>query len=269
MKNTRQTFKTNQTTPGIQVNGAIATGGNQPPRNRIVVSAHKINEGELPDLEASAESDFFFIEAGDPDETLRRLLTVVCERIPKRFGLDAARDVQVLSPMHRGTVGARALNVALQQALNPARTGGDRVERFGSSFGVGDKVMQIENDYDKDVYNGDLGFVTDVDSAERELCVEFDGREVVYGFEELDRLSLAYATTIHKAQGSEYPAVVIPLTTQHYPMLRRNLVYTGVTRGRQLVVLIGQKRALGIAIGGERQERRWSKLGDWLATGTD
>ena len=239
----------------------------QAAESRIVTSAHRINQGELPDLAADSSSDFFFIEASDPDETLRRLITVVRERIPKRFGLDPVRDVQVLTPMHRGTVGARSLNVALQEALVPARPGLERVERFGFRYGIGDKVMQIENDYDKDVYNGDVGFVVGLDLGERELCVEFDGRAVVYGFDELDSLSLAFATTIHKAQGSEYPAVVIPLTTQHYPMLKRNLVYTAVTRGRKLVVLIGQKRALGIAVGGERSERRWSKLGDWLAAG--
>jgi exodeoxyribonuclease V alpha subunit len=236
----------------------------QAAESRIVRSAHSINEGQLPDLSADGDSDFFFVNAADPDETLRRLLTIVSERIPKRFSLDPIRDVQVLSPMHRGTVGTRSLNEALQAALNPARPGSERVERFGWSFGVGDKVMQTENDYDKDVYNGDLGVVQSLDSREGELCVDFDGRSVVYGFDELDRLSLAYATTIHKAQGSEYPAVVIPLTTQHYPMLRRNLVYTGVTRGRRLVVLVGQKRALSIAISGERSERRWSKLADWL-----
>ncbi len=174
------------------------------------------------------------------------------ERIPKRFGLDPIRDIQVLCPMNRGGLGARSLNIELQNALNPP--GEIRIERFGWTFCPGDKVMQIENDYDKEVYNGDLGVVSRIDMEESELSVDFDGREVIYGFAELDELVLAYATTIHKSQGSEYPAVVIPLTTQHYPMLQRNLVYTGVTRGKRLVVLVGQRKALAIAVKGGRDE---------------
>jgi exodeoxyribonuclease V alpha subunit len=139
-----------------------------------------------------------------------------------------------------------------------------RIERFGWTFSPGDKVMQVENDYDKDVHNGDLGVVSRIDMEEGELVADFDGREITYGFGELDELVLAYATTIHKSQGSEYPAVVIPLSTQHYPMLQRNLVYTGVTRGKRLVVLIGQRKALAIAIKGARTRRRWSKLREWL-----
>ena len=149
-----------------------------------------------------------------------------------------------------------------QNALNPP--GEIRVERFGWTFCPGDKVMQVENDYDKEVYNGDLGVVSDIDMEEGELSVDFDGRDVNYGFGELDELVLAYATTIHKSQGSEYPAVVIPLSTQHYPMLQRNLVYTGVTRGKRLVVLVGQRQALAIAVRGGRARRRWSKLQEWL-----
>ena len=153
------------------------------------------------------------------------------------------------------------MNIELQDALNPP--GETRVERFGWTFCPGDKVMQVENDYDKDVYNGDLGMVSRIDMEESEVSVEFDGREVIYGFGDLDELVLAYATTIHKSQGSEYPAVVIPLSTQH-PMLQRNLVYTGVTRGKRLVVLVGQRKALAIAVKGTRARRRWSKLRDWL-----
>jgi len=168
----------------------------------------------------------------------------------------------VLCPMNRGAAGARSLNVELQKLLNPHAE--PVVERFGSAFGVGDKVMQIENDYDKDVYNGDIGFVRSIDAAAGEMVIEFDARPVAYDFGELDRVVLAYATTVHKAQGSEYPAVVIPVTTQHYPMLQRNLLYTGVTRGRRLVVLVGQPKALAIAVRQERGGRRWSKLKDWL-----
>jgi exodeoxyribonuclease V alpha subunit len=236
----------------------------QASESRIIVNAHRINRGEMPELTpAGEESDFFFSEIDGPEQGVARLLQVVGERIPARFGLDPVRDVQVLCPMNRGALGARSLNLELQKLLNPGRE--PRVERFGWVFTPGDKVMQVENDYDKDVYNGDLGFVSGIDADAGEVTVTFDGREVVYEASDLDRLVLAYATTIHKAQGSEYPAVVIPVTTQHYPMLRRNLLYTGVTRGRRLVVLVGQRKALAIAVGGSQARRRWSKLRQWLA----
>jgi exodeoxyribonuclease V alpha subunit len=164
--------------------------------------------------------------------------------------------------MNRSLTGARSLNTLLQEALNPP--GPDAVERFGSRYGVGDKVMQTENDYDKEVFNGDMGVVARIDAEERELVIAYDGREVVYGFDELDQVTLAYATTVHKSQGSEYPAVVIPVTTQHYVMLQRNLLYTAVTRGKKLVVLIGQRRALAMAVKGKQTTRRWSKLKEWL-----
>src|SRR5580692_5020017 len=194
-----------------------------------------------------------------------RIIELVNKRIPKRFGLYPIRDIQVLCPMNRGGLGARSLNIELQNALNPP--GEIRIDRFGWTFCPGDKVMQIENEYDKDVYNGDLGVVSRIDIEEGEFVVDFEGREVTYGFGELDELVLAYATTIHKSQGSEYPAVVIPITTQHYPMLQRNLVYTGVTRGKRLVVLVGQRKALAIAVKGSRARRRWSKLREWLIGG--
>jgi exodeoxyribonuclease V alpha subunit len=235
----------------------------QASESRIIVNAHRINHGEMPETTPSREaSDFFVSEIEDPEQGAARLLQIVRERIPARFGLDPVRDVQVLCPMNRGALGARALNLALQQLLNPGRE--PRVERFGWVFAPGDKVMQVENDYDKDVYNGDLGFIGAIDLEASELVVDFDGRPVVYGFSDLDQLVLAYATTIHKAQGSEYPAVVIPVSTQHYPMLQRNLVYTGVTRGRTLVVLVAQRKALAIAVAGRQSRRRWSKLGEWL-----
>jgi exodeoxyribonuclease V alpha subunit len=216
----------------------------------------------MPDLAPVEGGDFHFVNAADPEEGVRKLLAIVRERIPKRFGLDPIRDIQVLCPMNRGGLGARSLNIELQKELNPP--GEIRIERFGWTFCPGDKVMQVENDYDKDVYNGDLCVVSRMDMEEGELHADFDGREITYGFGELDELVLAYATTIHKSQGSEYPAVVIPLSTQHYPMLQRNLVYTGVTRGKRLVVLVGQRKALAIAIKGARARRRWSKLRDWL-----
>ncbi len=234
----------------------------QAAESRIIVNAHRINQGLMPDLTRTASGDFHFVDAADPEDGMRKVLTVVRERIPKRFGLDPIRDVQVLCPMNRGGLGARSLNIELQQALNPP--GDIRIDRFGWTFCPGDEVMQVENDYDKDVYNGDLGIVSSVDIEENELVADFDGRKVSYTFGELDELVLAYATTIHKSQGSEYPAVVIPLSTQHYPMLQRNLVYTGVTRGKRLVVLIGQRKALAIAVKGARTRRRWSKLREWL-----
>ncbi len=232
--------------------------------SRVITNAHRINQGQMPDLAKTDEpTDFHFVDAADPEAALARLVAVVRDRIPVAFGLDPVRDVQVLCPMNRGGLGARALNVELQKALNPP--GEVRVERFGWTFAPGDKVMQVENNYDREVYNGDLGIVRRIDQDEGELVAEFDGREVSYGFGELDELVLAYATTIHKSQGSEYPAVVIPLSTQHYTMLARNLLYTGVTRGKRLVVLIGQRKALAIAVRNQGGRRRWSKLREWMA----
>jgi exodeoxyribonuclease V alpha subunit len=234
--------------------------------SRIVTNAHLINAGRMPDLAAQEGSDFFFVDAPDPEAGVEKVLALVGERIPRRFGLDPVRDIQVLCPMNRGGLGARSLNVELQKALNPP--GETRVERFGWTFCPGDKVMQVVNDHERQVYNGDLGVIARMDMEEGELAVDFEGREVAYGFGELDELVLAYATTVHKSQGSEYPAVVIPLTTQHFPMLQRNLVYTAVTRGKRLVVLVGQKRALAIAVRGQQTRRRWSKLKEWLAAPT-
>ena len=234
--------------------------------SRIIVNAHRINQGVMPDLSAPVGgSDFYFVPAEDPETAVLRIVELVKTRIPKRFGLNSIRDVQVLCPMNRGGVGARSLNIELQAALNPA---GDRkVERFGWTFAPGDKVMQIENDYDKEVYNGDIGYIDDVDPETGELKASFDGRSVIYGFGELDTLVPAYAATIHKSQGSEYPAVVIPVLTQHYPMLQRNLLYTGVTRGKRLVVIVGQKKAVAIAVRNISGRRRWSKLDEWLREG--
>ena len=232
--------------------------------SRVITNAHRINSGQMPEFTGDrALSDFYFIDAETPDDGVAKIIAVVRHRIPKAFGLDAVRDVQVLCPMNRGGLGARSLNIELQNALNPP--GEARVERFGWTFCPGDKVMQVENDYDREVYNGDLGIVQSIDLEASELVVTFDGREVSYGFGELDELVLAYATTIHKSQGSEYPAVVIPLVTQHYMMLARNLLYTGVTRGKRLVVLVGQRKALAIAVRNQGSRRRWAKLREHLA----
>jgi exodeoxyribonuclease V alpha subunit len=236
----------------------------QAAQSRIVTNAHRINRGQMPELSQAKEgSDFYFVQADEPDDAAGKITEIVCRRIPAQFGLDPIREVQVLCPMNRGRIGARSLNLDLQAALNgdPSKPA---VVRFGCSFRSGDKVMQTINDYDKDVFNGDLGFVHSVDLEAQELVIDFDGRLVNYDFGELDEIVPAYAITIHKAQGSEYPAVVIPLSTQHYPMLRRNLVYTGITRGRRLVVLVGQRKALTIAVRDSRAERRWSKLHEWL-----
>ena len=259
--------------PGQVLSDIIASGAvpvvrltevfRQAAQSQIITAAHRINQGLIPDLsKPGGDSDFYFVHADDPESAVQRILELVKTRIPQRFGLDAIRDIQVLCPMNRGGVGARSLNIELQSVLNPA---GDRkVERFGWTFSPGDKVMQIENDYDKEVYNGDIGTVDDVDPEAGELTAHFDGRSVTYGFGELDTLVPAYAATIHKSQGSEYPAVVIPVMTQHYTMLQRNLLYTGVTRGKRLVVLVGQKRAIAIAVRNVSGRRRWSKLKEWL-----
>ena len=232
--------------------------------SRVITNAHRINSGKMPELTNDrASSDFYFIDAEAPEDGVAKIIAVVRDRIPKAFGLDAVRDVQVLCPMNRGGLGARSLNIELQKALNPP--GEARVERFGWTFCPGDKVMQVENDYDREVYNGDLGIVRRIDQEEGEVIVTFDGRDVSYGFGELDELMLAYATTIHKSQGSEYPAVVIPLVTQHYMMLARNLLYTGVTRGKRLVVLVGQRKALAIAVRNQGSRQRWAKLREHLA----
>ena len=240
----------------------------QAARSRIVGSAHRINRGAIPDLsKPEGDSDFYFVPAEDPETAAARIVDLVKIHIPRRFGLHPVRDIQVLCPMTRGGVGSRSLNIELQAALNPAEE--RKVERFGWTFAPGDKVMQIENDYDKDVYNGDIGYVESVDPEAGELSAGFDGRTVAYGFGELDALVPAYAATVHKSQGSEYPAVVIPVLTQHYAMLQRNLLYTGVTRGKRLVVLVGQKKAVAIAVRNVSGRRRWSKLDEWLGAGKD
>ena len=254
----------------IIASGAIAVARltevfRQAAESRIVVNAHRINRGEMPEWPRQGEnSDFFFVEAKEPEEGAAKVVEIVRDRIPRRFGLDAVRDVQVLCPMQRGALGARALNGDLQKALNPNMA--EKIERFGSAFAPGDKVMQTENDYDREVFNGDLGRVLRIDQTEGVLIADFDGREVEYPFGELDALVPAYATTIHKSQGSEYPAVVITLATQHYTMLARNLVYTAVTRGKRLVVIVGQRKALAIAVRTHGSKRRWTKLREWLST---
>jgi exodeoxyribonuclease V alpha subunit len=227
--------------------------------SRIIVNAHRINKGEMPlKGEAGELTDFYFIPAETPEEIHAKLLQVVTERIPKRFGLHPVRDIQVLTPMNRGGLGSHSLNAELQKALNP--NGEPKVTRFGTTFSPGDKVIQTVNNYDREVFNGDIGQIEGIDTVEGVVRVEYDGRVVEYEFGELDEVSLAYATSIHKSQGSEYPAVVIPLAMQHYTLLERNLIYTAVTRGKKLVTIIGQPKALAMAVKNRKSNKRLTKL---------
>jgi len=214
--------------------------------SKIIVNAHRINQGQMPERSGKAESDFYFIRSDTPEDIHEKLMQVMTERIPKRFGFDPIDDVQVLTPMNRGGLGARSLNVELQQRLNPSAE--PRLTRFGWTYAPGDKVIQTVNNYDKDVFNGDIGRVARIDDEQGLVFIDYDGRRVEYETGELDEVSLAYATTVHKSQGSEYPAVVVPLAMQHYMLLERNLLYTAVTRGKKLVVVIGQTKALAMAV---------------------
>jgi exodeoxyribonuclease V alpha subunit len=225
----------------------------------IVRAAHAVNRGEPPESAPNAGGDFFFVEADTAEAVTEKILAMVRDRIPARFGLDPLRDVQILCPMNRTDLGVSNLNQVLQAALNPSR-GAKEVEKYGITFRVGDKVIQTQNNYQREVFNGDIGRVVDVDTVEQVLTAEFDGRHVEYEFADLDELQLAYAITIHKSQGSEYPAVIIPVHTQHWVMLQRNLIYTGLTRGRKLVALVGTRKALEIAVGKADQSRRFSLL---------
>ena len=225
----------------------------------IIVNAHKINSGLLPSFKSSGKKldDFYFIEQEDPEEVLRIILELTKERIPRRFGFDPVDDIQVLTPMHKGIVGAGNLNVELQKVLNPGENG---VSRGGFSFRINDKVMQVKNNYDKEVFNGDIGRIASIDLEDQEMTISFDGRQVPYGFTDLDEIVLAYAVSVHKSQGSEYPAVVMPILTQHYVLLQRNLVYTAVTRGRQLVVMVGTVKALAIGVRNDKTRKRYTYL---------
>ena len=231
--------------------------------SNIITGAHAINRGQAPrQSRKGEETDFFYLTGDEPEELFAKLMAVVTKRLPEKFGFDPVKDIQVLAPMNRGGLGARSLNVALQEALNADAH--PKVTRFGWTFAPGDKVIQTVNNYDKEVFNGDIGTVSAIDVEEGELMIDFEGREVNYQVSELDEVSLAYATTIHKSQGSEYPCVVIPMAMQHFTLLERNLLYTGVTRGKQLVVLIGQAKAVGMAARNVKSARRLTNLQERL-----
>jgi exodeoxyribonuclease V alpha subunit len=226
----------------------------------IVRAAHMVNRGEEPESAPAGNGDFFFVEANDPEAIVGIIKQMVTDRIPKKFGFDPFRDVQVLTPQVKTELGVVNLNRELQAALNPGGPGAAEVKRFDTTFRAGDKVMQVRNNYDREVFNGDIGRVTGIDADEQVVTAEFDGRAVEYDFNDLDELQLAFACSIHKAQGSEYPAVVIPVHTQHYTMLQRNLLYTGITRGRRLVALVGSRKALWRAVTNMETKQRYSLL---------
>ncbi len=227
--------------------------------SEIIMNAHRINQGELPPLlpPNGGLSDFYFIKQDDPEDCANMIVDLVKNHIPRRFNLDPVEDIQVLTPMHKGSAGVAALNSRLQMVLNPCR---EKIQRGERQYFLDDKVMQLRNNYDKDVFNGDIGRICYLNPDDRELTVRFDDRNVLYSFEELDEISPAYAISVHKSQGSEYPAVVIPLLTQHYMLLQRNLVYTAVTRGKKLVILVGSVRALQMAVKNNKMHKRFTWL---------
>jgi len=227
--------------------------------SRIILNAHRINKGEAIDMRGGKDSDFFFASEETNEGIVERLVKYCTENLPRYYHADPLRDIQVLTPMQRGTVGAANLNQVLQEAMNPQ---GPALRRGGVCYRVRDKVMQIRNDYDKEVFNGDIGTIRRVDLEDREVTVDFDGREVAYDVTELDELALAYATTIHKAQGSEYPIVVMPFSMSHFVMLQRNLLYTGVTRAKKILVLIGEKKAVFYAVRNGRMAERNTRLAE-------
>jgi exodeoxyribonuclease V alpha subunit len=260
--------------PGAVLRDVIASGAvpcvrlrqifRQAARSLIVTNAHRINDGQPPlPAPSTTGADFFMVERRDPERARDTVIDLVTSRIPHRFGLDPVRDVQVLSPMNRGPAGAIALNLALQAALNPPRA----VRAGARTYRVGDKVMQLRNDYDKNVFNGDVGLVASIDPEASTLTVRFDDRDVPFDASDLDDIVLAYACTVHKSQGSEYPAVVIPLLTTHFVMLSKNLLYTAVTRGKRLVVLVYDPRALDLALSGQRREERRTQLAGRMRAG--
>jgi exodeoxyribonuclease V alpha subunit len=236
----------------------------QAQESMIVVNAHKVNQGELPvlkEIDKPEKTDFQFIQEEDPEKILQNILDLCSETIPRQFGFHPLREIQVLAPMHKGIIGVANLNIELQKRLNPGQSG---ITRGAWNFRIGDKVMQIVNNYDKDVFNGDIGWITKIDPEEREVTINFEGRLVPYDYSDLDEVILAYAVSVHKSQGSEYPVVILPVVTQHYMLLQRNLIYTGITRAKKLVIMIGTKKALAIAIRNNKPQRRYTLLSERL-----
>ncbi len=237
----------------------------QAQESMIVVNAHKVNQGQFPvlkEIDKPEKTDFQFIQEEDPEKILQDILDLCSERIPRHLGFHALRETQVLTPMHKGIIGVANLNIELQKRLNPGQPG---ITHGAWNFRIGDKVMQIVNNYDKDVFNGDIGWISKIDAEEREVVIEFDGRPVPYDYSDLDEVVLAYAVSVHKSQGSEYPVVILPVVTQHYMLLQRNLIYTGITRAKKLVIMIGTKKALAIAIRNNKPQRRYTLLSERLA----
>jgi exodeoxyribonuclease V alpha subunit len=236
----------------------------QAQESMIVVNAHKVNQGQFPilkEIERPEKTDFQFIQEEDPEKILQNILDLCSEKIPRDFRFHPLREIQVLAPMHKGIIGVANLNIELQKRLNPGQSG---ITHGTWNFRLGDKVMQIINNYDKDVFNGDIGWISKIDPEEREVVIDFDGRPVPYDYSELDEVVLAYAVSVHKSQGSEYPVVILPVVTQHYMLLQRNLIYTGITRAKKLVIMIGTKKALAIAIRNNKPQRRYTLLSERL-----
>jgi exodeoxyribonuclease V alpha subunit len=228
--------------------------------SRIITNAHKINQGVFPDISNGKDADFFFIKQEDPELAAKEIVNIVKNRIPKAYHY-STNDIQVLAPMQRSVVGATNLNIILQEAINPE---GDSLSRGGFKYRKGDRIMQIRNNYDKEVFNGDIGYVKEVNLEERTLTAIYEGRSVEYEDSELDELTLAYATTIHKSQGSEYPVVVIPLLMTHFVMLQRNLIYTGITRAKKICIIVGTTKALAYSVHNMVVLKRNTKLKERL-----
>ena len=229
--------------------------------SKIITNAHLINQGKFP-VFSQGDGDFFLFPADDAAGAADWIIAIVTERIPQKFGFNSIRDVQVLAPIYRGPAGVTALNERLQEKLNPPASNKSERKLFGTIFRTGDKVMQTQNNYDKDIYNGDIGFIRSIDVIEQRLTVDFYGRSVSYDWSDADELTLAYVVSVHKAQGSEFPAVVIPIVTQHYTMLQRNLLYTAITRASKLCVLSGSRRAISMAVRNNKVANRFTAL-EW------
>lgn len=225
--------------------------------SRIITNAHKINQGMFPDISNHTDSDFFFVDASTPEEVLKNIITLVSQRLPQKYGYNPLQDIQILTPMRKGLVGADNLNIVLQDCLNKQSSA---LYRAGKKLLVGDKVMQIRNNYKKEVYNGEVGLINAIDTEEQQVIVQVEDREILYDFSELDEILLAYAVSVHKYQGSQCPCIVMPIHTTHFTLLYRNLLYTAVTRGQKHVILIGSKKAIAIAVKNDEVKKRYTGL---------